>query len=276
MSRRVGVVVAAFVLVLAAGIFLTWLSRARVERDRLYCANNLREIAQFVPPSAPPDAPDKAPAWAVPPGTVPNLGLPPDRRLSWVAHVLPNLDQRRQDTAALARQLRSDLPWDAEPHQPVARTPVVTLLCFGNPADVPAGESAVTQYVGNGGVAADAPARPWADDKPPPTAGCFRYDRPTPADAIADGLSESVLFAEVSADLGPWLRGGPATVRTLDGSAEARRPIGAGGQFGGNHVGGANFGFADGRVQFLTVRTDPVVLHRLFTIAGDTAGLPGD
>ena len=142
MSKRVGVVVAALVLVLGAGVFLTWLSRARVERDRLYCVNNLRELAQFVPPPAPPDAPDRMPAWAVPPGTVPNLDLPPDRRLSWVAHVLPNLDQRRQDTAALARQLHPDLPWDAEPNQPVARTPVVTLICFGNPAIDPSRLSA--------------------------------------------------------------------------------------------------------------------------------------
>lgn len=268
MSRRVGAIVFLGVVVLAAGVFLTWVSRARVERDRLYCANNLRSLAQFVPQAG---APDRPHAWAVPSGTVPNLELPPERRLSWVVHLLPNFDQKRQDTAALAASIQPALAWDAEPHRSVARTPVAVLQCFGTPAREAGGEYAVTQYVGNGGVAADAPTLPWTDGKPPPTAGCFRYEGPTPADVITDGLSETVLFAEVSTDVGPWLRGGYATVRTID----ATRPA-VGGQFGGNHIGGANLGFADGRVQFFTSFTDPVVLHKLFTIAGDAAGLPGE
>lgn len=279
MGKWVGVAVLAVLALLGAGLFVTWVSSARVEQARIYCANNLRELAQFADPPGVPDRPadpEQRPAWAVPPGTVPNPGLPPDRRLSWVVPVFPTLDQKRQDAAALAAQLRQALPWDAGPNQSAARTTLGTLLCFGNPARVPEGEYAVTQYVGNGGVGSDTPALPWPSGKPPPTAGAFRYDAPTPADAIADGLSESVLFAEVSADLGPWLRGGPATVRTLDAGTGARPPVGAGGQFGGNHVAGANFGFADGRVQFFTSRTDPVVLYRLFTIAGDAAGIPGD
>lgn len=86
-----------------------------------------------------------------------------------------------------------------------------------------------------------------------------------------------MLFAEVSSDLGPWLRGGPATIRPFDPTAGAKPPIGAGGQFGGNHPGGGLFAFADTSVRFLTDRTSPDVLRGLFTIAGGKADpVPGE
>lgn len=289
MSRRVGCVVVAGIALLAAGIFVVFVVQHRGNQDRVYCQNNLRQIAQFSEEAGKRAKADPAAfRWdagpAIPPGTVPNLALPPDRRLSWVVPLLSSFDQRQQDTAALAGQINLSLPWDAAPHREAARTRLSVLRCYGNPIDPPAGSPAVTQYVGNGGVGAGAPARPIVPFPlaagrfvAPPGAGAFRYDDATPYAAVTDGLSETVLFAEVSTDLGPWLRGGPGTVRALDDRPGAPRPIRAGGQFGGNHPGGgANFAFADQHVAFFTPRADAAVLHKLFTIAGDGAGLPGE
>jgi hypothetical protein len=283
MRGRIGCLVVVFAAILATGIFLVWVVRHRGNQDRVYCTDNLRQLAQFADQTVPGGGKRSIDEMAVPPGTVVNFALPPDHRLSWVVHLLPTFDQRRQDPTAVLAQIDRSAAWDVEPNQSASRTKLPSLICFGSPAEPPAGEPAVTQYVGNGGVGADAPAAGWVPfplgpfgpSVPPATSGTFRYDGPTPFRAITDGLSETVLFAEVSAgDAGPWLRGGPSTVRTLEVGPTAKRPIG--GQFGRNHVGGANFAFADYAVHFLTDRTDPVVLKKLFTIAGDAAELPGD
>lgn len=274
------------------GLFITWVMKGRVAQNRLYDTNNLRVLAQAVGMSAAdPDRPlfasekkkaapqDKQPAGptAVPPGTVVNPTLPPDHRLSWVVHLLPLLDQRGQDTQALLGGIDRDQPWDAEKNRPAAHTRLEMLNSYANPPAVPPGSPAVTQYVGAGGVGVGAPALVWANDKPPPTAGCFRYDAPTPFSANTDGASATVLFAEVSRDLGPWMQGGPATVRTLDPTAGASPPVGVGGQFGGNHPGGGLFAFADTSVRFLSDRTSRDVLHGLFTIAGSKEDpVPGE
>ena len=85
------------------------------------------------------------------------------------------------------------------------------------------------------------------------------------------------VLGERSADLGPWLRGGPATVRGLDDAPAAPPLLTPGGQFGGNHATVSNWGFADGSVRPFTDRTDPKVLFDLATIAGKgTDPLPGE
>lgn len=271
MRRRIGCAVVGLVGLFAAGLLVVWIVRGRAAQDRLYCANNLRELSQFAALHAKPpkDAAPKMVPIEIPAGTVSSPGLPPDRRLSWIAKQLPNFDQRRQDTESLARALDPSLAWDVEPNLAVSRTRLIVLICPGNPVS-----EAVTQYVGAGGVGPDAASLP-ADS---PRAGCFRYDAPTPFAAITDGLSSTILMPEVSTNLGPsWLSGGPATVRTLDVSDGAKTLIGPGGQLGGNHLGGANFAFADGSVRFLTDQTDRVVLEALFTIAGGTGSpLPGE
>ena len=290
MRLRIGAAVVLLVVLFAAGLLVTFIAKLRIKSDQETCQNNLRQLSPFAIAAAE-ARPDQKPVFAsekdqarrpkftqkeldrfrnlniapvIPAGTVPNPALPPDRRLSWAVTLIPLFDQRRQDTVALAASVDKSQAWDAGPNQTAARTVVRGLLCPANPL-----EAAVTQYVGAGGVGADAATLP----PEAPTAGCFRYDAATPFDAVGDGLSQTVLFAEVSVDAGPWLRGGPATVRTLDQSKEA---IGPGGQFGGNHPGGAYFGMADGGSRFLTPRTDPAVLAALFTINGGPAAVPGD
>jgi prepilin-type processing-associated H-X9-DG protein len=271
MGRRVGFGVLALIAVFAAGMLVTWLMRSRAAQDQIYCVNNLREISQFAYLYA--DAQRrKEPAplvAAVPAGTVFHPELPPERRLSWVPPSLLFFNQRRQDTTELVTKIDSMRPWDEGSNAEAGRVRLLTLLCPANPHEPPPDQPAVTLYVGLAGLGRDAAT---LDLGPPipPRAGCFRYDSPTPLELISrhDGLSQTLMFAETSVDLGPWIQGGPATVRGVDDSVEGRPYIGTGGQFGGNHVGGANFALADGSVRFLTQRIDPDVFKAMATIAG--------
>jgi hypothetical protein len=271
MGGRFGLVVLGAFGVLLAGFFVVWVAQGRVDQDRVYCANHLRQLGRFAAHHVKPD--EKAGGslpTSIPAGTVVVPDLRPDRRLSWVPDLLPALDSRRQATADLAARIDKNRPWDAETNAAAARTTLSVLTCPANPPPETGGP-AVTQYVGSGGVNPAGATLPPTD----PRAGAFRYDAPTPFAALTDGLSHTLLFAETNAALGPWLAGGPATVRGYD---DASRPaIGAGGQFGGNHFGGGNFGFADGSARFLSDRIAGDVFRNLVTIAGGTdAPIPGE
>ncbi len=283
----------------AVALVLVLIQQARANQNLVYSVNNLRELGQFaelhldrLPARPKPGGPwgdvgtrdkftptplDKLKelglAPAVPAGTVPNPSLPVEQRLSWVVPLLPTFNQKRQPTAELAARLDRTAAWDADANLAVARVPLGVLRHYSNPVATPAAEPAVTQFVGIGGIRPDAPGGPRT-----PFAGPFRYDEPTPFGLFTDGLSETALFGDVSTNLGPWLRGGPATVRTLATGPGTPPVIGPGGQFGGNYPGGGLFGFADHSVRVLSGRTDPAVLASLFTVAGGGAGdpLPGE
>lgn len=263
MSRRVGLVLALLIVFVGVGAVVPLLVRGRSSAAVLACQNNLRELTRFAadPDSLPAAARGKVPRQ-IPPGTVVLPDVPADQRLSWFPVVLPILDQKRLPVAEVGA-IDVKQPWPAEPNQRAARAKLTAALCPGNPAEVGPDQPGVTMYVGVGGLGTDAPA-----NAPPHRAGCFRYDSPTPLDAITDGLSQTLLIGERSGDLGPWLRGGPSTVRGLDDRPDAPPLIGPGGQFGGNHPGGANWAFADWSVRTFTDRADPRVLHGLATVAG--------
>jgi prepilin-type processing-associated H-X9-DG protein len=273
MTGRGGCVVLGLLGVVGFAMFVTWVAKARTGQERVYCANHLRMVGQFAD-AAVRTTDRAAPPSEVPPGTVVNPLLPPDRRLSWVVHLLPVLPGV-QDTRSLHAAIDRSAAWDDAKHLGLSRAPIDVLRCPGKSPTVPFDSPAVTQFVGNGGVGPDAPSTPWpGPNQPHPTAGSFRYDAPTSFAAMTDGTSTSVLFAETDAELGPWLRGGPATVRTL---TEGKTPVGPGGQFGGTHPGGANFAFADHSVRFTTDRTARSVLWATFTIAGGAADpVPGE
>src|SRR5439155_8270039 len=107
------------------------------------------------------------------------------------------------------------------------------LLCPGNPPMIAAGQPAPTSYVGIAGLGADAATLPLPvlpGETVSPRAGAFRYDVPTPFDLFTDGRSQTLVMDERSADIGPWLRGGPSTVRPLDDAPGAAPLLGRGGQ----------------------------------------------
>lgn len=290
MRRRVSIGIVILVALAAVALFVTLLQKQRANRDLVYTVNNLRELGQFLElnperAAAPGglEAIGNARFAPVPAEKLAGLGLAPQipagtrgtpqlvtQRLSWISTLLPTFNQQRQPTAELARQLDPTQPWDAPPNGEVAATRLGVLEVYATPLTTPPGEPVPTALVGLGGVGPNAAAGPRS-----PASGAFLYDEPTPFPLITDGLAETGVMADISTGLGPWLQGGPATVRSFD---PARPAIGRGAQFGGNFPAGALVAYADHSVRLLSTRTDPAIVANLMTIAG--AGridpVPGD
>jgi prepilin-type processing-associated H-X9-DG protein len=273
MKRWVIISLVGLALFIGLGLLLTLIPKLRKNAADVACKNNLREVGLFAALNADPNADRSKVSTQIPAGTIVNPALPWDQRLSWYVSALPGFNQQRQNVDALLAGIDRDQPWFVEKNHPAAKTRLVALLCPGNPPEIAADGPAPTCYVGIGGRGRDAAALPPHD----PRAGCYRYDAPTPFATITDGLSQTLLLGERSGDLGPWLQGGPASVRGLDDAPDAARLQGPGGQFGGNHPDGANWCLADGSVRFFTDKTDPRVLYGMATIAGQGSDpLPGE
>lgn len=273
MYRRLlitGIVLAVLVVV---SLVLTFLPKARLEANRVSSQNNLRELALFAAHHHKPNPrPDPARRFLaeIPAATVPLPDVQPENRLSWVVFALPGFDQRRVNSASLLARIEQGQPWSSPANQQTALVRLGSLLCPENTPTVAEGEPGVTCYVGIGGVGLGAPAlAPGA-----PKSGAFRYDSTTPFDRIADGLSQTLLYGETRADVGPWLRGGQSTTRALDDASSA--PF-VGGQFGGYFPNVAQFALCDGSARSFTHQTDPRVLLNMATIAGKGYdALPGE
>ncbi len=245
-------VVIALVAILVA-LLLPATRRVREASGRTRCMNTLKQLAlgahlyQDV-------------HGYLPPATIPNPDLVPERRLSWHAAILPYIEQK-----ALFDTLDRAAPWDAPANAAAVKDRYVTLFqCQSAFAGAPP-DAALTNYVGVAGLGADAAELPAGD----PRAGVFGYDRRVKVAEIRDGASQTALVTETTADLGPWPRGGPATVR---GVTPAAPP-------GGAHVGdrqffwedrpsGSNVVLADGSVRFLRNPTAPAVWVAVATMAG--------
>jgi prepilin-type processing-associated H-X9-DG protein len=281
MSRRVAaIVIVALLLLTVAGLVVTYLQKARLAADLATSQNNLRQLAQFAAHHAKhdKDADQSKFPREIPPGAVFLPSVPPENRLSWFVPVLPGLDQRRQDIVALITQIDDTKPWEVERNQTAARTKLLVALCPLSTPEWPAGEPALTCYVGIAGLGPDAAtlALP-KDGRAPARAGAFRYDAATPFNRIGDGLSQTLLMGETRSELGPWLRGGPSTVRGLDDREGAKPLIGPGAQFGGYFPNGANFALCDGSVRIFTPKTSRGVLFGMATIdGGDNAPIVGE
>lgn len=273
MARRVTIIGFVLLLLAVAALVVTYIPKARLRANMAGSQNNLRELALFAAHHAKPDSQrdaSKLPT-TIPPGTILLPNVAPEERLSWIAAALPLLDQKRNPVAELLPLIDLTKPWAAEPNQRAARKRLPGLLCPENPPTVAPDTPAVTSYVGVGGVGPGAAALPLGA----PQAGAFRYDTATPFASISDGLSNTLLFGETRSDVGPWLRGGPATVRGFDAVDGA--PALVGGQFGGYFPEGANFALCDGSVRVFTPRTTPQVLLGMATIAGKGFDpLPGE
>ena len=270
MSARVSVAVLALLVLLVVAFIAMGILRQRAAHDQVACLNNFRELGQFAALYEKGQKDNPKPQLrllAVPAGTIANPDLAPEQRLSWIADSLEFLSQRRQNTAALAEKLDRAGAWDSDRNRDLAKTPLKLFLCPGAVPEQAPDDPALTQIVGIGGIGPDG-AILGLGPPVPNRAGCFRYDAPTPLVTIrdADGLGNVLLFAETRNRIGPWIRGGPSTVRMLDVSPSAP-PI-VGGQFGGNYARVAGFGLADGAARFFTDRMNPQVIRSMFTIDG--------
>jgi prepilin-type processing-associated H-X9-DG protein len=197
-----------------------------------------------------------------PPGTHPNDDLEVSERFSWMAEILPFLEQ-----AALFNQLDMDKAWNDEANRMFTdmRVPV-----FLNPNMDNESTGAVTNYVGLAGVGEDAPTLPVGDKR----AGVFGYNRVTRMRDITDGTSNTIAVSE-STGTGPrvkpspdhkdrWAAGGSDTIRALTTKPYINGPDGLGGAF----PGGCNVLFCDGSVRFISENIDPSVMEHLTTMAG--------
>ncbi len=253
----IGVVVV--VLLLAA---VAWIHRARLSaRDRT-CTNHLRQLGVGLRDYA------TAHADRFPPGTIGDPDLAPKRRWSWYLAVWPYVMPQtvlRVDRAG---------PWDGPGQRPVrvARSAsdspedeeVVALTlsrCPGNPLyDDPERQDA-NSYLGMAGIGRDAPLLP-ADRA---DAGIWGYDRQTSFDEIKDGRGATFLLVETGLDNGPWMAGGPPTVRGIE--VDEKPYVGPGRQFGGLHPGVCNVLYADGAVKPIAYEVDPEVFATQAAIA---------
>src|SRR4051812_9005387 len=119
MARRVTVIGFVLLVLVAVGVLLTYIPKARLNANLVGSQNNLRELGLFAAHHTNPDPKrdaSKLPS-EIPAATIYLADTPPDLRLSWVAGVLPGLDQRKQNTAPLLSQIDPTKPWPAEPNQ---------------------------------------------------------------------------------------------------------------------------------------------------------------
>jgi hypothetical protein len=241
---------------------------------RSQCANNLKQITlglhNYADNYSGTDAAGKE-VQLLPAGTVSNAALPPDQRLSWFVEILPFVEQ-----VPLYESIDRKARWDSAGNAPAVQTPVRMFQCPDWTRESAAESAYTTPYLGVAGLGAEAPSLPATDRY----AGIFGYDRRTSLAAIPDGTSNTLLILESARDNGPWVRGGPSTVRGLD---PAEQPyLGTGRPFGGTHFAensvigrgasvGCNAALADGTVRFLSESVAPHVLEALATKAGGEA-----
>ncbi|HVJ88093.1 MAG TPA: DUF1559 domain-containing protein [Caulifigura sp.] len=188
---------------------------------------------------------------AFPAGTIPNAALQPTERLSWLADVLPYVDQ-----AALYNQLDRTAAWNKGANEALTKTDLLHLL---HPGVRKVDESGQTNYFGIAGLGEEGPTL----DARNPKAGFFAYDKPRRMRDITDGLSNTAAVAESSTSM-PWAQGGISTIRPLTKQPYINGPDG----IGGVSPLGANILMGDGAVRFVSDKVDPKVMEAISTIAG--------
>jgi prepilin-type processing-associated H-X9-DG protein len=230
--------------------------RLRATSHRTECVNNLRQLGLALNGHL--DA-----HGAFPPAAILNPRLPPQRRLSWLAAILPDLGEgtpagkRYEDLAGRLDRRRA---WDAPANALVVRTPIPLFLCPAHPDYAPR-SSSFTTYVGIAGVGLDAANLPRTD----PRAGMFGYDRGVKLREVTALISSVMMVTETAEDNGPWAAGGHPTVRGVDPATT--QYIGPDRPFGGLHRGGLNVLYVDLSVRWLSDAVEPEVFRTQATIA---------
>jgi prepilin-type processing-associated H-X9-DG protein len=241
------------VALVATAVAAPTILRLRSRAALVQCADNLRKVALL-------GLSDFAQAeGAYPAGTVPNVELPPARRLSWYVPLLERL--RRPDWA---KEVARDAAWDHGSNAAVARRPFREVICPGA-LETPGEGPPVTNYVGLTGLGPDSGNLP-VDSS---SAGLFRFDAPTPLNAVSDGTGSTVGVVETTIALGTWLAGGPPTLRAVN--PDTAPYFGPARPFGGCHPERTQFAMADGSVRTTGPAISPHIFEAMTTIAGGAA-----
>lgn len=235
------------VITVAVGtaLLLPAVQQAREAARRTQSRNNLKQIALALHNFA--DVYQSFPA-----GTHLNEKLKPEERLSWMAAILPFVEQN-----ALYQSIDFEEAWDDDTNRKAAE---IRVPIFLNPGSVAAAVGpAETHYVGIAGLGKDAPMLPVTSNR----AGVFGYNRKTRFRDITDGTSNTMMTSEATGDFGPWISGGNATIRPFSKKPYINGPDG----IGGPYTGGCHIGLADGSVRFVSENVDPTIVERLAAIA---------
>jgi prepilin-type N-terminal cleavage/methylation domain-containing protein len=267
-------IVAIVIVVVLIVLVLPAIGNVKRAAVRMNCANQLKLIGQATHTY-------RDTHGHFPPGTVPGTQLPPDERMSFYVLLLPHIDEMYRP---VHDKLKLAEPWNAEANRAAIKNinwcvfqcrewsgeqpPDVSRELSGGSSDFPK----YTNYVGIAGIGPDAATRP----TDAPGIGMFGYNRTLKTEDVKDGLANTLLLIETSYAVGPWIRGGPSTVRTIDPSAD--RLTGSGQPFGGTHYRERAFRpnaadgffvlFADGTARYTKGELSPAVLAALVTIAG--------
>jgi prepilin-type processing-associated H-X9-DG protein len=251
-------------LITASGLAILVLRRQYAVFERTACANNLRVLGLAVKVDA--EQHDKR----FPQATVHAPNLAAEKRLSWLATVLPYLGQQApsgKPYKSIADRLDPTEPWDARANE-ADRQRLLPFLCRAAPVSTQETPWGVTSYVGLSGVEPNAAALP----KTSPRAGFFGYDRSITSDDFQAGTTYTMAVVETNLDNGPWAAGGPATVRGLDPTVA--HYVGPDRPFGGLHPGGANVLWGDGSVRFVSDSVLAPVFQAQATLVGSGPDVP--
>ncbi len=251
------IIVAAIVVLLVA-LLLPAVQKVRESAARMSCANNLKQFGLACH-----NYHDTSTHF--PPGTMPESILSPEQRLSFHIVIVPYVECDNLYSSLALKEA-----WDSERNISVmAQRTYKRYQCpswlgpKGPDASLAAtGHLAITNYIGVAGVGADAATRP-ADA---PGNGIFGYDRTIAMKDVKDGLGNTALMFETGREVGPWIRGGPSTVRGVD--VDDAPLAGTDRPFGGTHPKGFNVLLADASVRFTSNDISPAILAALVTVAG--------
>jgi hypothetical protein len=259
-------VVVVVTVLLMAGLIPAILA-AREAARRSACENNLKQLSLGLLNYS--DA-----FRSLPLGTSGSRDLLPAKRFSWYPSIWyfiqgkpPKLllDQSQAWNAEVNRfpKIECILDWN-EPSERTEIRPLSSVRLFGCPS---AGRREqvlgieVTHYVGMAGLGLQSPEF----DLDQPDIGVWGYDRQTKVSDIIDASSATISLVETNRKPGPWLAGGPPTVRGAD--AADLPYIGPGRHFGGLHS-SCPAAMLDGSVRQLASEIDPVAFAAMSTIAG--------
>lgn len=277
MRRGITVIKLLLVSVVLLGLvslLLPAVANTRRAAARMSCSNNLKQLGIGI--SNYHDTHSQYPS-----GTVPGTTLPPEQRLNFHVQVLPHIEANN-----LFNNLKLNEPWNSATNAKAAPSGGGCSGFYSCPdwrgergqgADMHrrywVGGVPGTNYVGVAGVGADAASRP-VDAA---GVGIFGYDRTLTLKDVKDGTANTIMLIETGHEVGPWLRGGPTTVRAID--PDAGQVTGEGMPFGGTHFRQTwvyrpphavafQIALVDTSVREVKDTIDPAVLAALATIAG--------
>ncbi len=187
-----------------------------------------------------------------PQGAAGSTLLPPQRRLSWIASLLPYLGRLEW-----YRQLSAAHSWNDPVNRAIVQRTLPEVLNPTLRATRSSKGFGLTHFVAVGGWGEQSP---WLEASHP-DAGLFGFNRRWGLQRLPGGASHTVAVLSVQQQLGPWASGGQATVRGVSVPL-----VGGPGGFGAPGAPGPLALMADGSVRVLSAQMDPQVLRYLVVV----------